>query len=75
MAVRTVLCFVDAEWGLFARPFSLGDILVTGPRRLGGLLAANGSLARAELEDVARQLAAAFPAYAPSGTSHRPTGA
>ena len=30
--VRPMLCFVDAEWQWFAKPFELGGVLVTWPR-------------------------------------------
>jgi hypothetical protein len=30
--VTGALCFVDAEWALFARPFTLGEVLVTWPK-------------------------------------------
>jgi hypothetical protein len=75
VTLRPVLCFVGAEWGWWAKPFSIGEVLVIGPRRLAGLLRGAGPLDGAELETLARRLAAAFPAYAPSGTSHKPTGA
>jgi len=36
--VRPVLCFIGAEWGLFASPFKLGSVLVTWPKFLYSLL-------------------------------------
>jgi hypothetical protein len=75
VAVRSVLCFTDAEWGFMAKPFHINEVLVTWPRRLSGALAGGGPLDRAQLEGLAATLSEAFPPYAPSGTSHNPTGA
>jgi hypothetical protein len=73
--VHAVLCFTDAEWGFFAKPFHVDEVLVTWPRRLSSSLTGGGPLGRGEVEDLALNLSQDFPAYAPSGTSHRPTGA
>ena len=73
--VRAVLCFADASWGARTRPFTLRGVTVTWPRALSRTLAAPGPLGAAERATLARRLARAFPPYAPSGTSHRPTGA
>jgi hypothetical protein len=73
--VRGVLCFAGAEWGLPARPFLLRGVLVTWPTALAASLVATGPLDRAARVELAARLARAFPPYAPSGTSHRPTGA
>jgi hypothetical protein len=75
VTVRSVLCFTDAEWGFMAKPFHINDVLVTWPRRLGAALAGAGPLDRDQLEGLASTLSEAFPPYAPSGTSHKPTGA
>jgi hypothetical protein len=75
VTVQSVLCFTDAEWGFMAKPFHVNDVLVTWPRRLAGTLAGPGALERNQLEEMAATLSAAFPPYAPSGTSHSPTGA
>ncbi|MGH9047172.1 MAG: nuclease-related domain-containing protein [Acidimicrobiales bacterium] len=73
--VQAALCFADADWGLFAKPLHLNDVMVTWPRRLGGsLLAGGGQLAARERDELAQRLGVAFPAYVP-GTSHSPTGA
>ncbi len=73
--VRAVLCFADASWGPLGRPFTLRGVTVTRPRALARALAAPGPLGAAERAALARRLARAFPPYAPSGTSHKPTGA
>jgi hypothetical protein len=73
--VRVALCFTGAGWRLGARPFTLEGVLVTWPRKLAGTLSARGGLEAQEMETLARRIARAFPPYAPSGTSHNPTGA
>jgi hypothetical protein len=74
--VQAVLCFTDGDWGFFAKPFHLQDVMVTWPRRLAGtLVVGGGPLDQREQDDIATCVSEAFPAYAPSGTSHRPTGA
>ncbi len=73
--VHAALCFVDAEWGLFARPFAIDGVEVTWCRRLASSLLADGDLHRRDVMLLAAQLDEAFPAYAPSGTSQSPTGA
>jgi len=75
VTVHSVLCFTDAEWGFMAKPFHVNDVLVTWPRRLAGALAGPGPLEHTGLEEMAGVLSEAFPPYAPSGTSHSPTGA
>lgn len=32
--VRGALCFIDAQWGLLADPFTVNDVLVTWPKNL-----------------------------------------
>jgi hypothetical protein len=73
--VHVALCFTGTEWPPFSRPFTMGGVLVTWPRALGRALCARGPLDEPARSAVAARLAAAFPPYAPSGTSHRPTGA
>ena len=46
--MRAVLCFADAEWGLWARPFVLRGVTVTWPGALAALLGAGGPLGRDE---------------------------
>lgn len=73
--VRVALCFTDAEWGMFAKPFTLNGVMVSWPRRLAVSLRAPGPLTKRDLRLLAERIDQAFPAYAPSGTSHNPTGA
>ena len=56
-----VLCFVDADWSLFARPLRFGDVHVLWPRALGTLLRAEGPLTRDLVERVEQRLALMLP--------------
>jgi len=59
-SVRGVLCFVDADLPLLARP-SLGGCDLLHPRALAKRLNASGPLSRAEIEALAAHLARRFP--------------
>jgi hypothetical protein len=59
--VRPALCFVDAEWPLFAKPFTLGDVWIGWPKVLGERLRARGELAPEDLMALARRVAGALP--------------
>jgi hypothetical protein len=72
--VHVALCFTGADWGICRRPFAIDGVVVIRPRRLAASLRRAGPLGGAGRQALAARLADAFPAYAPSGTSHRPTG-
>ncbi len=48
--VRPVLCFVDADWRWFSRPFELNGVLVTWPKAMGELLVRPGALQPAAVD-------------------------
>lgn len=56
------ICFVDADWSLFARPIEMVGVHVLWPRALGKLLRTEGSLSRDEIARIERKLALALPA-------------
>jgi hypothetical protein len=58
LPVRPVLCFVGAEWGLFASPFKHGSVLVTWPKFLYDLLKKDAEVETAAIQETARHLAA-----------------
>ncbi len=60
--IKSALCFVDSEWGLFAKPFQLGGVLVTWPRKLSEMIAETGPLSRDQVIQIAERLAACLPA-------------
>jgi hypothetical protein len=59
--VRGVLCFTGADWGLFASPFNLGNVLVTHPKFLYRMLSKEAEVATSAIQDAARALAIALP--------------
>jgi hypothetical protein len=61
LVVRAALCFVSAEWSLFARPVDLGGVWIGWPKALKALLAAEGGLAPDHLATLARRVADALP--------------
>jgi hypothetical protein len=60
--LKTTLCFVDAEWSLFAKPFGLQDVWIGWAKALGERLRAPGELAPEHLRMLARRVADALPA-------------
>jgi hypothetical protein len=63
-SVRAALCFTGAEWSLFARPFTIDEVLITWPKALARALSAPGPLSAADRITLASHLAAAFPPHA-----------
>ena len=61
LTVTPVLCFVDAEWSLFARPFRLAGVWVEWSKSLGQRLCAPGPLDAAQVPLLAERVAKALP--------------
>jgi Nuclease-related domain len=61
LEVTPVVCFVAAEWSLFAKPIRLGGVWVEWPQSLGRRLAAPGPLAAEHVRTLAKRVAAALP--------------
>jgi hypothetical protein len=59
--VRAALCFVGAEWSLFAKPFDLGGVWIGWPKALDARLRAEGQLTPEDLATLARRVADALP--------------
>jgi hypothetical protein len=57
-----VICFVEADWSLFARPRRFGDVHVLWPRELGKLVRAEGTLAASDIAEIECKIALALPA-------------
>jgi hypothetical protein len=55
------ICFVDADWSLFARPIELDKVHVCWPRALGKLIRTDGTLSGDEIARIERQLAMSLP--------------
>jgi hypothetical protein len=60
--VKAALCFVDAEWSLFAKPFALDGVWIGWAKALGERLLADGPIAPSRLVELAERLAARLPA-------------
>ena len=56
------ICFVDADWSLFARPIEMDHVQVLWPRALGKLIRTEGALGREAIVRIERKLAIALPA-------------
>ncbi len=56
--VHAALCFVNAEWGWFAKPFSLSGVWVTWPERLTELVLEWKAIPDTEFDSLARGVAA-----------------
>jgi hypothetical protein len=56
VTVHAALCFVDAEWGIFTKPFTIGGVWVTPPRRLAWMISRPGPLSEEQVLEVAQLL-------------------
>lgn len=54
--VRSMLCFVDTEWGWLAKPFELQGVIVTWPKAARQLLVRPGPYAPATVDLIAATL-------------------
>ena len=61
LSVTPVLCFVAAEWKLFAKPFQLGGVWVEWPQSLRSRVERKGSLPGENVRLLAERLASALP--------------
>ncbi|MHB1251003.1 MAG: nuclease-related domain-containing protein [Acidimicrobiales bacterium] len=59
--IHSVLCFIEAEWDFFLKPFQVDDVWVTYGKHLAEMIAAAGPLSDDEVLRVANVLAAALP--------------
>lgn len=64
VAVHGALCFVDAEFRLFAKPFEVGGVLVSWGKALRERMVVPGPLDAEQCDAIHRHLAASLP---PSG--------
>jgi hypothetical protein len=62
-SLRSVLCFVDAEWGLLTRSFTIDDVIVTSMRPLAAALQGRGPLNDTSIRSLAQRISVAFPSY------------
>jgi len=59
--VHAALCFIEADWKLFAKPFSQGGVWVTWGKKLVEMIAAPGPLSTDEVMALAGHLANVLP--------------
>ena len=59
--IDAALCFVDAEWGFFSKPFRQGGVWITWPKRLCENIAAPGPLSPDDVAFFADRLASTLP--------------
>ena len=59
--VRSVLCFVDADWPVLASDFAVRDVTVTSPKKLAASIARPGPLTEEQIAAVHQRLATVFP--------------
>jgi hypothetical protein len=61
LSVKPALCFVDAEWSLFAKPFAIENVWVGWPKALAARLQVEGTLSPEHVRLIAERVAAALP--------------
>ncbi|WP_235585645.1 nuclease-related domain-containing protein [Serinicoccus chungangensis] len=59
--VRSMLCFVEADWPLFGGDFVIRDVTVTWPKKLATIITRPGPLSEERITAIHQRLAAAFP--------------
>jgi hypothetical protein len=59
--VRPALCFVNAEWSLFAKPFGLDGVWIGWPKALGERIREPGELTPEHIAILVRSVASALP--------------
>lgn len=59
--IHAALCFIEADWNLFAKPFQLDGVWVTWAQKLAEMIAALGPMTPTDVTDVADGLARALP--------------
>ena len=62
------LCFIDAEWPLFSKPFAVKGVVVSWGKALWQLVGASGELGSDDVTAVHRHLAGALPSMIKSAT-------
>ena len=61
LSITPVLCFVDAEWKWFARPFQLGGVWIEWPQSLRERVEQEGPLQGEHVRLLAKRLLSALP--------------
>jgi hypothetical protein len=59
--IFSAVCFTDADWALFTKPFTLHGVFVTGPNTLSKKLGEVGPLKTDNIQEIAGLLSTALP--------------
>ena len=59
--VHRALCFIDAEWSWFPKPFKIDGVWVTWGKVLSEMIAEPGSLTEKDVLSIANVLSGALP--------------
>lgn len=59
--ISAALCFVAADWKLFAKPFQLDGVWITWPAKLVEMIAAPGPLCVDHVREIARRISGSLP--------------
>lgn len=59
--VSSAVCFTDAEWKLFSKPFTLGGVFVSGPNALARRISETSLLSTEQIQEIAVHLSKALP--------------
>jgi hypothetical protein len=62
VAVSSAVCFTDAEWGWFAKPFTIREVFVSGPNALARRISETSVLSVERIQEIAVHLSGALPA-------------
>ena len=60
--VSSAVCFTDAEWGWFAKPFTIRKVFVSGPNGLALKISETSVLSVEQIREIAVHLSGALPA-------------
>jgi len=60
--VSSAVCFTDAEWGWFAKPFTIREVFVSGPNGLARRISETSVLSVERIQEIAVHLSGALPA-------------
>jgi hypothetical protein len=61
VSIRPAVCFVESEWGFFAKPFELHGVTILWPQKLAERIAAPGTLTAEAIGRLANRLAIGLP--------------
>ena len=59
--IHSVICFVEAEWDFFLKPFQIESVWITYGKHLSEMIGGDGPLSDETVLNVANELAVALP--------------